>query len=294
MFWRLFTSTGDIDRYHHGQEPWALVTGGSDGIGKGLCEVLAARGFNILIHGRSKPKLLSVLQELKTSNPNRQFEIVVADATDISLVDRVADAGAQRNLTVLVNNAGYTEMDIRLFADISHAGSFVEIDKSISIGVGWISHLTRALLPQLLKNEPSLVINIGSGALSHPPPFLALYTATKGYTLALTQCLRAEMKLQNSFTSNPAVEVQYHELHAVCSNSNREPPTLLRPSSHDMATAIVDAVGRKKLFVVPYWTHEVSAWVMWFMPERIVALLIAWAFGAKMESELQKQKQKAE
>lgn len=36
---------------------WALVTGGSDGIGYGFCRKLANEGFNILIVGRNEQKL---------------------------------------------------------------------------------------------------------------------------------------------------------------------------------------------------------------------------------------------
>ncbi|KDQ60065.1 hypothetical protein JAAARDRAFT_32442 [Jaapia argillacea MUCL 33604] len=265
MFWRLFTS--GIDRYRHGEESWALVTGGSDGIGKGLCEVLASKGFNVFIHGRNQTKLVSVLEELKVTYPTRQFEVIVADATNPALASEVAAAVAQKNLTILINNAGYTDTAIRAFVLTDHQ----EFDKAIAIGVGWITHLTRELLPLLMKNEPSLMVNVGSYVQSHPPPFLAVYSATKGYTLALTQSLRTEMQ----YTSHPNVEIQYHEIHSVSTHSNRKAPGLTRPTAHRMAEAIVGAVGSGRGFVVPYWPHELVSWVLWILPEGVVNSLAA-------------------
>jgi len=34
-------------------EGWALVTGATDGIGKGFCEELATRGYNVCVFGRN-------------------------------------------------------------------------------------------------------------------------------------------------------------------------------------------------------------------------------------------------
>ena len=45
-------------------DSWALVTGGSDGIGLEICEQMAAEGFNICIVGRSQSKIDSVLADL--------------------------------------------------------------------------------------------------------------------------------------------------------------------------------------------------------------------------------------
>lgn len=46
-------------------DAWALVTGSSEGIGKGIAEALAMKGFNIVLLSRNESKLLLVAQELK-------------------------------------------------------------------------------------------------------------------------------------------------------------------------------------------------------------------------------------
>lgn len=49
----------------YGDNSWAVVTGGSDGIGFGFCEELAAQGFNICMISRSKSKIDLKIKELK-------------------------------------------------------------------------------------------------------------------------------------------------------------------------------------------------------------------------------------
>lgn len=49
---------------------WAVVTGGSDGIGLGFCEELARMNFNICVISRNKAKIDNVCQQLKQINPD--------------------------------------------------------------------------------------------------------------------------------------------------------------------------------------------------------------------------------
>lgn len=54
--WRIWTQRNDLTKVY-GIGAWAVITGGTDGIGFGFCEELACKGFNICIISRSKQKL---------------------------------------------------------------------------------------------------------------------------------------------------------------------------------------------------------------------------------------------
>src|SRR5689334_5078204 len=66
------------DRY--GKGSWAVVTGGSDGIGRAFCEELAQQGLNIVLIARNKDKLEKVAQEIK-QKAKIETKIIVADFT---------------------------------------------------------------------------------------------------------------------------------------------------------------------------------------------------------------------
>jgi FlaA1/EpsC-like NDP-sugar epimerase len=58
-------------------DPWATVTGGRDGIGRGYVEELLSRDFNVIVHGRSEEKLAKLQAELQTEYSNNGLGAVV-------------------------------------------------------------------------------------------------------------------------------------------------------------------------------------------------------------------------
>ena len=67
-----------LQRYGH-KGTYAVVTGGSDGIGLGICHELAAQGFNICIMSRNEAKIQEKLAEIKGKFPAVETKCVVAD-----------------------------------------------------------------------------------------------------------------------------------------------------------------------------------------------------------------------
>lgn len=66
-FYSNFIRTDDLKRYKT-RDAWAIVTGGSDGIGLGFARRLARRGFNVLVTGRNEEKLRNVVETLRGIN----------------------------------------------------------------------------------------------------------------------------------------------------------------------------------------------------------------------------------
>uniref|UniRef100_A0A8R1EH02 Very-long-chain 3-oxoacyl-CoA reductase n=1 Tax=Caenorhabditis japonica TaxID=281687 RepID=A0A8R1EH02_CAEJA len=97
-----------IDLKKRAGASWAVVTGATDGIGKGYCFELAARGFNILLVSRTQSKLDATKQEILAKYPHINVRTAAYDFTDAST------SGYQNLLTqlnevdvgILVNNVG--------------------------------------------------------------------------------------------------------------------------------------------------------------------------------------------
>lgn len=56
------------------QDSWAVVTGATDGIGLGFCEVLTTLGFNVLLISRTPDKLKQTVEYLQTIRPAKYAE----------------------------------------------------------------------------------------------------------------------------------------------------------------------------------------------------------------------------
>jgi short-subunit dehydrogenase len=61
--------SSDLYTKYAQKDSWAVVTGGSDGIGLEICRQLAVQGFNIQIIGRNENKIKKALAEIKKLNP---------------------------------------------------------------------------------------------------------------------------------------------------------------------------------------------------------------------------------
>jgi 17beta-estradiol 17-dehydrogenase / very-long-chain 3-oxoacyl-CoA reductase len=241
-------------------EPWAIVTGGSDGIGRGYVEELLSRGFNVIIHGRSKEKLTKLKAELQTEYSSRSIELVVADASNVEpAVAAIIESAANKHVTILVNNV-YYQSSYTSFKDQSSA----EIDAIINVGVRFTLHLTHALIPILETRSNSLIINMGGLTSEYPAPYLSVYSGTKSFLKSYTYALSLELPPTSSIT------IKTYNIHNVSSSANRSSPSLLTPTSLAMAKACLNSASSSGVVVTPYWTHNIMNWVLWLIPRRFM------------------------
>src|SRR4029078_10455698 len=81
----------------------ALITGGSNGIGRATAEVFAAEGCNVIIVSRTAEMLAQVKSAIAQKS-NVRVDTVAADLSDSRNVDRLAQD--YPDIDILVNNAG--------------------------------------------------------------------------------------------------------------------------------------------------------------------------------------------
>ena len=194
---------------------WALITGATDGIGLSLAHELAAAGFHLILHGRNATKLEKVSSSLRSQHAGLETHSFIADASSpnpsFAKLQDLLSTGNPR-LTVLVNNVGgNTNVSPDPFIYL-HERTAESIASSIDLNIGFTTKLTALLLPRLMRNEPSLIVNIGSTA-ALGVPCLNIYAGAKAYLLAFTKSLYADLVEQER-----DVDVQFLWLGAVQSN----------------------------------------------------------------------------
>lgn len=234
------------------RDTWALVTGSSDGIGKGFAEELCSRGVNVVIHGRNEGKLNRVKEDLLNRWPERQIRILLLDAgsdLDDDKLNEVRDSLKDLNIRILVNNIGGNGSAHPLFKSFVDR-SFSDISQFMNINARFTTEITRILLPQMIESQPSLILNIGSGLSDFPSPYLGVYGGTKAYLHQFSRSLRLEM-----IGEGHDVEVLHLQVGGVQSNTTPRPTGLLVPSSRQFAWYCLEAAGCGKEMVWPYWPH---------------------------------------
>lgn len=158
---------------------WALVTGPTDGIGKGFAFQLARKGLNLVLVGRNPDKLKEVSDAIQAKYGKTQIKNVVVDFSgDLNEgMKRIEEAIEGIDVGVLINNVGVSYPYARFFHEVDE----VLLMNLIKVNVEGTTKVTKAVLPGMLKRKKGAIVNIGSGAAIVIPsdPLYAVYAATK-------------------------------------------------------------------------------------------------------------------
>jgi NAD(P)-dependent dehydrogenase (short-subunit alcohol dehydrogenase family) len=137
-----------------------LVTGATDGLGKGMVLDLARRGATILVHGRDAGRIAQTLDEVKRLNGGRA-RAYQADFASLAEVRAMADEllAKEKRIDALVNNAG-----IGTTVPGGPARQESVDGHELRFAVNYLAPylLTRLLLPTLRASAPSRVVNVSS------------------------------------------------------------------------------------------------------------------------------------
>ena len=172
----------------HYQDRWAVVTGASSGLGRGLAARLAERGMSLVLTGRNEARLDEVAHQIRRAAPGVKVESVVADLSTRSGVSALLDHVGDRPIEVLVNNAGFGSYGPFAEADPDREADEVAVDVSAVVA------LARALLPGMLARGSGGVLNVASTIAFQPAPYQAVYGASKAFVLSFSQALWAEAR----------------------------------------------------------------------------------------------------
>ena len=172
----------------HYQDRWAVVTGASSGLGRGLAARLADRGMFLVLTGRNEMRLDEAARQIRQNVPGVKVETVAADLATTSGVSALLDRVGDRPIEVLINNAGFGSYGLFAEADQDREADEVAVDVSAVIA------LARAFLPGMLARRSGGILNVASTIAFQPAPYQAVYGASKAFVLSFSQALWAEAR----------------------------------------------------------------------------------------------------
>lgn len=167
-----------------------LVTGSTDGLGKELAFKLTKEGAHVILHGRSKEKLLQVEEEIKKIATANMISIVC----DLTQPETIQNAFFQvENLDILINNAGVWLEGNTLDAVPE---KIIELTK-VNLLTPFL--ITQTLLPKLLKSDFGQILNVVSIAGVEIPAgyYHTIYSGVKFGLQGFTEALAKEFYNKN-------------------------------------------------------------------------------------------------
>ena len=171
---------------------YALITGGSEGIGYELTKLFAQDGYNIILVARSQQDLRNRATELSYEYGVDVIPIS-KDLFEPNAAFELYDEIKNKNLTidVLVNDAGQGQFGLFVETDIHRQ---LEI---IQLNVSSLTALTHVFLKDMVARNEGKILQVASIASELPGPWQAVYHATKAYVLHFTEALINELKDTN-------------------------------------------------------------------------------------------------
>ena len=172
----------------------AIVSGGSDGIGRMIAHGYVDAGAKVVIAARTQEKINSVVAELKAKGGEALG--VSTDATDIDSVASMRDATLERfgQIDILFNVVGGSQ------GPTFKRGRLLDLDKAdfmeaFNVNVGSVFVCCHEIVPHMLERGKGVVINMASiGARDYrpPEPGMSVYNMTKASVMHLTRNMAKE------------------------------------------------------------------------------------------------------
>ncbi|MGB3209315.1 MAG: SDR family oxidoreductase [Desulforhopalus sp.] len=163
-----------------------LITGATSGFGKASAELFRNNGWNLILTGRRKERLLELREKLGKAH----VHVAAFDVRDRQQVEAMVKKIPQefQNIDILLNNAG-----LALGLGPAHETDLDEWESMVDTNIKGLLYMTRQILPAMVARGEGHVINIGSVAASWPYPGGNTYGATKAFVQQFSRNLRSDL-----------------------------------------------------------------------------------------------------
>jgi len=256
-----------------GEGRTALVTGASAGIGKAFAELLAARGYGLVLTARRLDRLEALAQALNQKH-GVPVHVVAADLADPAAPATLVAAARARGVHVdlLVNNAGYG------LPGRFDRSAWEEHERFLRVMVTAVCELTHRLLPGMLERRWGRIINVASLAGHLPAPAgHTLYAAAKSFLIRFSEALHAERVPEGVHTTALCPGFTYSEFHDVTGTRAQvsRMPAVLWMEAQAVAALGYEAVMRGEPVCITGRVNRGLAWLARVLPQGTARRLIA-------------------
>lgn len=167
---------------------YALITGGTSGIGYELAKLFAKDHYNLIIVARSENELQTVASGLQQSG----IEVITMakDLFDPKAAEEVYRETKAKgiDIDVLVNDAGQGVYGEFITTDLQEEVNIIQLN------VISLVTLTKFFVKDMVERGSGKVLNLSSIASKSPGPWQSVYHGTKAFVQSFTEAVRVEVK----------------------------------------------------------------------------------------------------
>ena len=252
-------------------EPYALITGSTSGIGLEIAYILAEKGFNLVLTARRKALLKKFSKYIKTTY-KVNVDYIDGDLSDKNTPNKIYEFCNSNKylIKILINNAGYG------IVTPLHLSSMDEEEKCIRVLSISVISLTKLFLPQMLKIKDGRIMIVSSVAAFAPPSQVqSLYGPTKTFVNRFSELIN--LNYNNEGISCTAIcpgytITNFHTASGVQEEMDRV-PSFLKNSAQRVAKESVEAMVRRKKLYVPTKRWKFIAFLLKTVPKPVFNIL---------------------
>ena len=185
----------------YGPNSYVLITGSSDGIGKGFAQFFAQMGFNLILWSRNQSKLEKVKQEIQEKNKEIDVKIIAKDfsaSVEPDFFKSELDKLGEIDISVLVNNVGVAFVEKKY-----HSINVEKVVTMINVNTMPMAVLSKYFIERFEKRDSkysSAIVNLSALSVAAWIPLFSVYGSTKLFNDYFTHALR------NLYDENPKIE----------------------------------------------------------------------------------------
>lgn len=250
---------------------YALITGGSKGIGKAMAENLAEKGYNLILVARNNEELLEVKKEFENKFMIK-IDVLSIDLANYDASKQLYDWCISENfdIEIVINNAGYAVWG---FFEKLTLNAQLEMMK---LNMATLTSICHLFIPMLKTKKQAYILNIGSTAAYQSVPSLAVYAASKSFVVSFSRSLAFELSKTNisvscycpgptksNFTARAGMEA----MQKVADKFNMD--------TKKVADLGIEAMFSKKIEFIPSFINQISAFATKFLPKKLVESIAA-------------------
>ena len=245
--------------------PYALVTGGSKGIGYAIAAALARRNYNLILVARDSNALAAAKSKLEASYPIH-VEILSYDLSLEESAGVIAQWCIDRDIKIkmLCNAGGLGGEKDFLSLPLDTLRHMVNLNLESSMA------MTLMLLPLLEKNAPSYILNVSSLAGFAPIPSKNMYSATKAAVIYFSYALRYQLKKKNISVSclAPGPVFTKASIKEVTEKKMGWFGKQMAVPPEEVGEIAAKKTLEKKLIIIPGTLAKISAAIIRILPRR--------------------------
>ncbi len=235
-----------------------LVTGGNRGIGLAVAEVAAQSGAHVYIAARSfEGNLEAKLKSLGAASVN----LLICDLGTKEGVEKLCVHLRELQIDILFNNAGV------LTGGLIEEQPLDEIYSMFQVNVNALVHLSRSVIPGMIKRGRGKIINNASVSAFMHFPCASTYSASKAAVVAFTDCIDAELSKTGVSTLclvTPGIKTRmFDEIEKKYAKNFEVPKDSI--STEEYALKIKQAIESDDKYLLPDGATSLGLWIARFL-----------------------------